>query len=138
MNLSLSDLRIFLSQLPPSDSGRRALAILNSQDFREDELHSVRNTAREVLGIWRTREKTSALSGVVIPGVASLNTKLSKLSPETPVDQYGFNTPSSAGSIFIDPATGQFLGDTIVKRRGKSQQMLDLEAQLFSPSRKSA
>jgi hypothetical protein len=43
-----------------------------------------------------------------------------------------------AGSLFFDHKTGAFLGDTIVERRAKSQETLDLEAQLLQPSRKSA
>ena len=98
----------------------------------------MRNAALDVLILWRTREKTSALGGLVIPGVASLNSKLSKLAPNALVEQYSFGNPSSVGSIFIDPASGEFLGDTIVPRRTKSQEMLDLDAELFGSSRKSA
>jgi hypothetical protein len=138
MSLSVSTLRLRLAQSSPSGDVQRALAILESQDLEPSRLNPVRSTVDETFRLWKTREQTSALSGLLIPGVASLNDRLSKLPSNAQVEQYNFDTKSSSGSIFIDPATGEFLGDTIVERRAKSRQMLDLEAQLFQSSRKSA
>jgi hypothetical protein len=138
MSLSVSALRRHLAQSAQPNAAQRLLAVLDSQDLRPSSLNPVRSTALDVLRLWETREKTSALSGPVIPGVANLNAHLSQLPPNAPVEQYSFDTKLRAGSIFIDPATGEFLGDTIVERHPKSQEMLDLEAELFQPSRKSA
>jgi hypothetical protein len=138
MSLTVSALRRRLAKARPANAVRRSLELLDAQDLEPSRFNPVRNAALDVLILWRTREKTSALGGLVIPGVASLNSKLSKLAPNALVEQYSFGNPSSVGSIFIDPATGEFLGDTIVERRAKSQEMLDFEAQLFQPSRKSA
>jgi hypothetical protein len=138
MSFSVSTLRLRLAQLSPSGDVHRALAMLESQDLEPSKLNPVRSTADELFRLWKTREQTSALSGLVIPGVASLNARLSKLPSNAQVEQYNFETKSTSGSIFIDPATGEFLGDTIVERRGKSQQMVELESQLFQSSRKSA
>jgi len=138
MSLSVSILRDRLAQSSPSGDVQRALAMLKSQNLEPSRLNPVQSSADELLSLWKTREQTSALSGLVIPGVASLNARLSKLPSNAQIEQYNFDTKSRSGSIFIDSATGEFLGDTIVERRGKSQQMLELEAQLFQPSRKSA
>jgi hypothetical protein len=138
MSLSLSALRLRLAQSAQSAAARRALSVLKSEDLKTSRLNPVRSTASEVLSLWITRRKTSNLRGFVIPGVARLNSQLSQLAPNALVDQYNIENVTSVGSIFIDHATGEFLGDTIVERRTKSQEMLDLEAQLFQTSRKSA
>jgi hypothetical protein len=91
-----------------------------------------------MLSLWKTREKTSALHGLEIPGVSHLIARLSLLPASALVEQYNVDSESSAGSIFIDPATGDFLGDTIVERRAKSRRMLDFEAELLQSTRKSA
>jgi hypothetical protein len=138
MKLTAATLRSRLAKTEPYELVQRAVAMLDSQGLHSSSINPVRNTAEEVLRLWATREKISRYRGNEIPGVAYLNSRLGRLLPEAPVDQYNFSNETSAGSIFIDPATSEFLGDTIVKRRPKSREMLDLEAQLFQPSRKSA
>ncbi|MGB6743571.1 MAG: hypothetical protein WBE38_07920, partial [Terracidiphilus sp.] len=70
--------------------------------------------------------------------VRDLLRNLKELPEDSEVEQFGFTGDRLAGSLFFDHGTGAFLGDTIVERRAKSQQMLDLEAELLQPSRKSA
>jgi hypothetical protein len=138
MSMSISSLRLRLIRSAQGGATQRALAMLDSEDLKTSGLNPIRNTAMEVLSLWKTREKTSALKGLVIPGVSNLNAQLSKLPSDAQVEQYNVENGSSIGSIFLDPATGEFLGDTIVKRRSKSRHMLDLETQFFHSSRKSA
>lgn len=96
------------------------------------------NNAADVLRLWQVRHKNTEITGVTIPGAPALIDNLMKMPPDAEVEQYGFTGEKLTGSIFFNSQTGEFLGDTIVERRAKSQQMLDLEAQLLSPSRKSA
>jgi hypothetical protein len=138
MSLSIHALRDRLNQTSPSSLVERALAMLDSQKLVPSKLNPTCNIASELLALWKTREKISGHTGHRIPGVAELNARLSHLSPNAQVEQYSFDNELSSGSIFIDPASGEFLGDTIVERRAKSQQMLELEAELLQPSRKSA
>jgi hypothetical protein len=138
MSLNLSALRLRLTQSGPSGPVQRALAMLDSQKLKASGLNPVRNTARDVLSLWKTRKKTSAISSLVIPGVSDLIARVSQLPLGAPVEQYNFDSESSSGSIFMDPATGEFLGDTIVERHSKSRQMVELETQLFQSSRRSA
>jgi hypothetical protein len=91
-----------------------------------------------VLSLWKTRKKTSALSGLVIPGLSNLIARVGQLPLDTRIEQYNLEDGSSTGSIFFDPASGKFLGDTIMERRDKSQQMLEMETELFQASRRSA
>jgi hypothetical protein len=82
-------------------------------------------------------EDLSTPTGIV-GGIRSLVERLRTMTPEAEIEQFGFTGKRFAGSVFFDCAGGEFLGDTIVERRAKSRQMLDLEAQLFQSSRKSA
>jgi hypothetical protein len=96
------------------------------------------NSAAEVLSLWQVRQKISLMTGVSIPGVQVLIRNLKELSKDSEVEQFGFTGDEQAGSLFFDRRTGAFLGDTIVARRAKSRQMLDLEERSLQPSRKSA
>jgi hypothetical protein len=138
MSLSNSTLRNRLIHSTPRGAADRALAILDSQEVEASKLNPVCNTAGDLLNLWKTREITSRHGGFVIPGLSDLNARLDLLPPSSQVEQYNFDSESSSGSIFIDSATGEFLGDTIVERHNKSQQMIEFEDQLFRPSRKSA
>ena len=95
-------------------------------------------SASEILSIWRVREKNSGITGLSIPGARTLVQNLKTLSADSEVEQFSFTGGELAGSVFFSRKTGRFLGDTIVQRRAKSKQLLDLEAELLQPSRKSA
>jgi len=138
MSLDIASLRSILVQGKPENAAGRVLAVLDSPDLTVGRLNPIRNSAGKVLSLWRTREKISKHTGTCIPGVAHLNSHLSRMSPDAMVDQYNFDTGTLAGSIFIDPSTGKFLGDTIVERNNKYRQGKDLEDRVSEPSRKSA
>jgi hypothetical protein len=138
MSFNLNTLRSRLAEAKSSGVVKRALEMLDSQGIRASALNPVHSRADELLQLWRTREQIAQHRGTLIPGIAYLNARLSELAPEAMVEQYNFDNEKWGGSIFIDPATGDFLGDSIVKRRPKSRQMQELEAQLIRPSRKTA
>jgi hypothetical protein len=96
------------------------------------------NHVAEVLSLWEVRYNNKDITGVNIPGAPVLIENLKQMLPEEEVEQYGFTGEKLAGSVFFNRRTGEFLGDTIVKRRAKTQEILDLEARLLHPSRKSA
>lgn len=96
------------------------------------------NNVAEILSLWQVRYKNTAITDVAIPGASELIRNLMQMPPDAEIEQYGFTGEKLAGSIFLERQTGEFLGDTIVERRPKSQEMLQLEAELLQPSRKSA
>jgi len=138
MSLDTSALRLLLAQKTPEAIAMRALALLDAQGVTAGRLNPIHTTAASALSLWRTRERISKHTGTKIPGVASLNSRLSRLLPDAIVEQYNFDSDHWAGSIFIDPAKGEFLGDTIVQRRPNSRKMLSFEDEPLQPARKSA
>jgi len=101
-------------------------------------MNPVRSKASEALRVWQTRLITSGLPILSLNGIRMLVRKLGTVPPDTEIEQYGFTGKRFAGSVFFDGTSGRFLGDTIVKRHAKSQEMIALEDQLIRPSRKSA
>jgi hypothetical protein len=120
------------------DAFNRVQRFVNLNGIQSVKRNPSVNNAADVLSLWQVRHKNTEITGVTIPGAPVLIDNLMKMSPDAEVEQYGFTGEKLAGSIFFNRQTGEFLGDTIVERRAKNQQMLDLEAQLLSPSRKSA
>lgn len=98
----------------------------------------VRGKADETMRVWQTRLITSGLPILSLSGIRLLVRKLGTMQPDAEIEQYGLTGKEFAGSVFFDRASGEFLGDTIVKRRKKSQDMLKLDSRLIQPSRKSA
>jgi hypothetical protein len=117
---------------------RRIRALLETADGDAERLEPVRTTAKDALHLWETRLITSGLPILALNGIRLLVRKLGTLPPETEVEQYGLTGKQYAGNIFFARNSGVFLGDSIVKRRPKSRQMQELEAQLIRPSRKTA
>jgi hypothetical protein len=124
--------------MPRSDAARRATAILHSQKSTSSPLNPIRSAADKVLQLWKTREAISEHTGFQIPGVSAFNRQLERLSSDTEVDQCNLDSDLKSGSIFIEVSTGRLLGETIVEKRDKTNEVLELESALFSPSRKSA
>jgi hypothetical protein len=121
-----------------ADAFERASGLIASNQLDYLPPKPVINSVSEVLSLWQVRQKITDMTGFAIPGAQILIQNLSKLSEDSEVEQFGFTGDRLAGSLFFDHKTGAFLGDTIVERRAKSQETLDLEAQLLQPSRKSA
>jgi hypothetical protein len=117
---------------------KRIRALFGAADGRAKTLEPVRTTVNETLRLWETRLVTSGLPVPSLNGIRLLVRKLRTLSPEAGIEQYGLTGKEFAGSIFFDRASGEFLGDTIVKRRKKSRETQDLESRFVQPSRKSA
>lgn len=121
-----------------ADVLHRANELIRSANLESAAPTSFVNSVTEVLSLWQVRQKISHKTDFTIPGVETLIGNLKALPAESVVEQFGFTGDKLAGSLFFDRKTGAFLGDTIVARRPKSQEMLDLEAQMLQPSRKSA
>jgi len=120
------------------DAFNRVQRFVNLNGIQSIKRNPSVNNAADVLSLWQVRHKNTEITGVAIPGAPVLIDNLLKMPPDAEVEQYSFTGEKLAGSIFFNRQTGEFLGDTIVERRAKNQQMLDLEGQLLSPSRKSA
>ena len=138
MRLTNAELQRQLARIAPRPDVQRALAVLASRNVKQSSLNPIQSTAVEVLQLWKTRALISKHTGYRIPGVSGLIARLSTVAADAKIDQYNLESDTSAGSIFIDSATGDFLGDTLVEKREKSQEMLNLDAELFGPSKRSA
>jgi hypothetical protein len=117
---------------------KRIRALFEEANSSSCAMKPVRGKADEALRLWQTRLITSGLPILSLNGIRMLVRKLATMPPDAEVEQFGFTGKTFAGSVFFDRASGKFLGDTIVRRRAKSRQMQELEAQLLQPSRKSA
>jgi len=111
----------------------RVQSLIHQSGFRRTGEKPAINHPDEVLSLWQTRHQITKITGMSIPGVHTLIENLQKMVPGQEVEQYGFTGDKLAGSLFFNCQTGEFLGDTIVERRPKSQAMLDLEDQLIDP-----
>ena len=120
-----------------SPGARKRIRALFEED-RNASLTPVHNKASETLRLWQTRLITSGLPILSLNGIRLLVRRLGTMPPDAEIEQYGLTGTIFAGSVFFDRASGQFLGDTVVKRRAKSREMQELEAHLFKPARKSA
>lgn len=138
MRLTNAELQRQLGRTAPKADVQRALAMLACRNVKQSSLNPIQSTAAEVLQLWKTRERVSKHTGYRIPGVSGLIARLSRITADAKIEQYNLESDTSAGSIFIDFATGDFLGDTLVEKREKSREMLDLDAELFGASKKSA
>lgn len=117
---------------------RRIRALFEASGELAEKLEPVQTRADATLRLWETRLITSGLPAPSLHGIRMLVRKLRTLPPDAEIEQYGLTGQIFAGSVFFERASGEFLGDTIVKRRSKSRQIQELEAQLLQPSRKSA
>lgn len=138
MSVTWSELVSRVDRLKFADAFQRVQTFVNWNDLHSARKKPVVNNAAEVLSLWQVRYKNTSITGVSIPGAPDLIRNLKRIPLDAEVEQYGFTGEKLAGSIFFDHETGEFLGDTIVERRAKSKEMLDLEAELLQPSRKSA
>ena len=138
MSVRWDELLIRMNREAPPGARKRFQELFEEGGNPSFVVKPVRGKVNETLRLWETRVKTSRLPSGSLRGIRSLVERLRTLAPEAEVEQFGFTGKGFAGSVFFDCASGEFLGDTIVERRAKSRQMLDLEAQLFQSSRKSA
>ena len=138
MSVSCQELLRRVEKHAAPGAKQRIRALFEAPGGKADRLEPVRTRANEALRLWETRLITSGLPAPSLNGIRLLVRRLRTLSRETELEQYGFTVKVFAGSIFFERASGEFLGDTIVKRRSKSRRIQELEAQLFQPSRKSA
>jgi hypothetical protein len=138
MSMTIDDLQTLMNREAPSGARKRFRALFEDGSRSSFVVKPVRAKADETLRLWETRLKTSRLPPGSLRGIRSLVERLRTMRPGAEIEQFGFTGTRFAGSVFFDRASGEFLGDTIVERRAKSRQMLDLEAQLFRSSRKSA
>jgi hypothetical protein len=138
MSMTMGDLLTRLNREAPPGSRKRFRAIFEEGSTPSFAVKPVRGKADETLRVWETRLKTSRLPSGSLKGIRSFVDRLRAMPPEAEIDQFGFTGKRFAGSVFFDRASGKFLGDSIVERRTKSRQMVELEAQLFQSSRKSA
>jgi len=138
MSVTWHDLLSRVDHLRSAEAFNRVQNFVNLNGLHQSRQKPDVNNAAEVLSLWQIRCKNTAITGVAIPGAPELIRNLTQMPPDAEIEQYGFTGEKLAGSIFIKRQTGEFLGDTIVERRPKSQEMLQLEAELLQPSRKSA
>jgi hypothetical protein len=138
MSMTMDELLALMNRQAPPEARRRFHALFEDCQKPSFAVKPVRGKADEALRLWKTRLKTSGLPSGSLRGIRSLVGQLRTLAPEAEIEQFGFTGKRFAGSVFFDCASGAFLGDTIVERRPKSRQMLELEAQLFQSSRKTA
>jgi|SRR5579863_10452131 len=117
---------------------RRIRALFESPHKMSEKLEPVRTSADATLHLWRTRLITSGLPLLSLNGIRLLVRKLQTLPPDTELEQYGLTGPTFAGNVYFHSSTGEFLGDTIVKHHAKSREMLELDARISHPSRKTA
>jgi len=122
-----------LDRLKSAETNSRVRSLANLNGFKSVLKSPFLNHAAAVLDIWQLRHNNTDITGLVIPGAPFLIENLKRMVADAPVEQYGIHGKRRAGCIFFDHQTGEFLGDTIVERRAKSQQMLDLEDQLIDP-----
>jgi hypothetical protein len=138
MSLSASQLLSRVQGQASGDARVRAIALLSEDAAESQRVRAVRSRADKTLRLWKLRLKTSQLPTESLVGIRQLVNRLESLPAETEIEQFGLTGSKYAGSIFFDGGSGEFLGDTIVKRRSKSRKMQELEAHLFKPTRKSA
>lgn len=134
----MDDLLTRLNREAPPESRKRFRDLFEEVSTPSFAIKPVRGKAEETLRLWETRLKTSRLPSGSLKGIRSFVDRLRAMPPEADIEQFGFTGKRFAGSVFFDRATGKFLGDTIVERQSKSRQMVEIEAQLFQSSRKSA
>jgi hypothetical protein len=130
---TLDDVVSRLDCLKSADMNGRVRSLANLKGFRSIFKRPFMNNVSEVLSLWQLRHRNTDITGVPIPGAPFLIQNLKQLPAETKVEQYGFTGKKRAGCIFFNHETGEFLGDTIVERRPKSQAMLDLEDHMIDP-----
>jgi hypothetical protein len=138
MSVTVDELLTRLNREAPPGSRKRFQALLEEGSTASFAVKPVRGKADETLRLWETRLKTSRLPSRSLKGIRSFVERLRAIPPEADIEQFGFTGKRFAGSVFFDRASGKFLGDTIVERHGKSQEMVEVEAQLFQSSRKFA
>jgi len=133
MSVLLADLDSRIDRIQDAESSLRVQSALHQRGARTVGEDALVNNASLVISIWQGRLETSKITGFSIPGAPGLIHKLAQMASDSQVEQYGFIGEKFAGCIFFDHQTGEFLGDTIVERRPKSQAMLDLEDQMIDP-----
>lgn len=133
MSKTVNDLLTHIARLRFAGEGSRVHSVETLSSFHSLLESPYVNNAGEALSVWQMRHQNADITGVVIPGAPALIANLKQLPPETEIDQFGFTGDKLVGCIFFHHQTGEFLGDTIVERRPKSQAMVDLEDQLIDP-----
>ena len=76
--------------------------------------HIVR--AGEIKGIWRGRLWNAQRKKRRLPGLASLVRELTKLSPETALQQIALRDGLTTGLFWVEPASGRTVGAVISVR----------------------
>jgi hypothetical protein len=122
----------------PSGTLRRVKDFIRINGLETIRSKPAVHSVSETLGIWSVRAKNSRMTGVSIPGARALVQNLKALPADSEVEQFSFTGEELAGSLFFSRKTREFLGDTIIQRRPKNGEMLDLQAELLEPTRKSA
>jgi hypothetical protein len=133
MTAILEDVESRLDRLKSAETNARVRSLANLKGFKTVLQSPSLNDVAVVLDIWQLRNDNTGITGLNIPGAPSLIKKLKLMPANAKIEQYGLHGKKRAGCIFFDHRTGEFLGDTIVERRPKSQTMLDLEDQLIDP-----
>jgi hypothetical protein len=89
---------------------RRAKALIADEDTRPVSERVGVGPVSEVLSIWGTRLKNTAITGKEILGLRDLVSRLHSLGDATKLEQFGFSGPRSAGSLFFEHGTDEFVG----------------------------
>ena len=130
MSATSSELLAYMARLRSADAPNRVKNLRDLDSFGPLLTKPYITKADEARSFWQMRYENKDITGVIIPGAPALIRKLKQLKPDTEIDQFGFTGDKLVGCIFFHHHTGEFLGETIIERRPKSQAMRELEAEL--------
>jgi hypothetical protein len=122
MSVSIEEMLCRIELDAPPAVLRKARLLLKSSKPRPEGLKPVRTKAEEALRVWETRLRSVKFSGVSSQGIQALVKKLKRMPPESEIEQFGFAGEKIAGSIFFNPKTGEFMGETIVRAIAKPKR----------------
>ncbi len=92
----------------------RIRACLVREDTRLVSDRSSKVSVSEALRLWTTRLQNTDVTGQQLYGAKSLLSRLKSLTPQRKLEQFAFVSPDTAGNLFFEGRSRQFVGAVLV------------------------